>query len=86
MDSSVAPKDEIWFLRVCHYISNAVYIPAISLIPYYDAPSASLPSNIAMSLLLAKVSVQVTTSGRVRFNPSMTLRFKIHLMPGTKGF
>jgi hypothetical protein len=26
MDSSVAPKDEIWFLRVCHHVSNAVYI------------------------------------------------------------
>ena len=26
MDSSVSPKDEIWFLRVCHHISNAVYI------------------------------------------------------------
>jgi len=25
MDSSVSPKDEISFLRVCHYISNAVY-------------------------------------------------------------
>jgi len=24
MDSSVSPKDEIWFLRVCHHISNAV--------------------------------------------------------------
>ena len=22
---SVSPKDEIWFLRVCHHISNAVY-------------------------------------------------------------
>ena len=26
MDSSVSPKYEIWFLRVCHYISNAVYL------------------------------------------------------------
>jgi len=26
MDSSVWPKDEIWFLRVCRYISNAVYL------------------------------------------------------------
>jgi hypothetical protein len=26
MDSSVSPKDEIWFLRVCHHVSNAVYI------------------------------------------------------------
>jgi len=25
MDSSVSPKDEIWSLRVCHHISNAVY-------------------------------------------------------------
>jgi len=25
MDSFVSPKDEIWFLRVCHHISNAVY-------------------------------------------------------------
>jgi len=25
MDSSVSPKDEIWFLRVRHHISNAVY-------------------------------------------------------------
>jgi len=25
MDSSVSPKDEIWFLRVFHHISNAVY-------------------------------------------------------------
>jgi hypothetical protein len=25
MDSSVSPKEEIWFLRGCHHISNAVY-------------------------------------------------------------
>jgi len=25
MDWSVSLKDEIWFLRVCHHISNAVY-------------------------------------------------------------
>ena len=25
MDSSVSQKDEIWFLRACHHISNAVY-------------------------------------------------------------
>jgi len=25
MDSSVSPKDKIWFLRVCHHISNKVY-------------------------------------------------------------
>jgi hypothetical protein len=26
MDSSVSPKEEIWYLRVCHHISNAVYL------------------------------------------------------------
>jgi len=25
MESSVSLKDEIWFLRVCHHVSNAVY-------------------------------------------------------------
>ena len=25
MDSSVSAKDEIWFLRVCHHVSNVVY-------------------------------------------------------------
>ena len=25
MDSSVSPKGEIWFLRMCRHISNAVY-------------------------------------------------------------
>ena len=25
MDLSFSPKDEIWFLRMCHHISNAVY-------------------------------------------------------------
>jgi len=26
MDSSVSPKDEIWFLRVCHYFSTGLYL------------------------------------------------------------
>jgi len=29
MDSLVSPKDEIWFLRVCHHISNTVYKSAV---------------------------------------------------------
>jgi uncharacterized CHY-type Zn-finger protein len=33
MDSSVAPKDEIWFLRVCHHISNAVYFKIPLFVP-----------------------------------------------------
>jgi len=33
MDSSVSPKGEIWFLRVCHHISNAVYFQLVLLMP-----------------------------------------------------
>ena len=31
MDSSVSPKEEILFLRVCHHISNAVYLRVICM-------------------------------------------------------
>ena len=33
MDSSVSPKDEIWFLCVCHHISNAAYYKIYVLQP-----------------------------------------------------
>jgi hypothetical protein len=33
MDSSVSAKDEIWFLRVCHNVSNAVYYREVQLVP-----------------------------------------------------
>jgi len=37
MDSSVSSKDETWFLRVCHHISNAVYLPnELRLLLCYD--------------------------------------------------
>jgi len=31
MDSYVSPKGEIWFLRMCHHISNAVYHVTVTL-------------------------------------------------------
>jgi hypothetical protein len=33
MDSSVSPKDEIWFLRVCHHISIAAYYSTAAISP-----------------------------------------------------
>jgi len=41
MDSSVSPKDEIWFLRVCHHISNAVYIRIYTVINYIHVQGLS---------------------------------------------
>jgi len=32
MDSSVSPKDEIWFLRVYHHISTGLYVYNFDLI------------------------------------------------------
>jgi len=42
MDSSVSPKDEIWFLRVCHHISNAAYHRYVRLCIRQSVP---LPLN-----------------------------------------
>jgi len=36
MDSSVSAKDEIWFLRVCPHVSNAVYTYARN-VPFQEA-------------------------------------------------
>jgi hypothetical protein len=35
MDSSVSAKDEIWFLRVCHHVSNAVCMRTAAAIARY---------------------------------------------------
>jgi len=39
MDSSVSPKDEILFRRVCHHIANAVYY---SLFPVISATQGQM--------------------------------------------
>jgi len=44
VDSSVSPKDEIWFLRVFHHVSNAVYPPTI-LYHFNLHPSAPFSVN-----------------------------------------
>jgi len=31
MDLSVSLKDQIWFLRVCHHVSNVLYREVITL-------------------------------------------------------
>ena len=30
MDSSVSPKDEVWFLHMCHHISTGLYLLCLS--------------------------------------------------------
>jgi hypothetical protein len=43
MDSSVSAKDEIWFLRVCHHISNALYPQLLGVTEKNLAATATLP-------------------------------------------
>jgi len=52
MDSSVSPKDEIWFLRVCHHISNAVYNAGW---PFPGEPGSdhAVPTPAAMHSVMA---------------------------------
>ena len=44
MDSSVSPKDKIWFLGVCHHISNAVYL-CVQMLKEYIKLSCQLLGN-----------------------------------------
>jgi len=49
MDSSVSPKDEIWFLRVCHHISTALYQQSLTLNVYmlvFSLNAAARPQDI----------------------------------------
>jgi predicted neuraminidase len=42
MDSSISLKDQIWFLRVCHHVSNVLYnksSPIDVLLPSLPSPS-----------------------------------------------
>ena len=50
MDSSVSPKDEIWFLRVCHHISTGLY--------------CILADNVRVGLANVKVKVKVKVHPR----------------------
>jgi hypothetical protein len=54
---SVSPKDEIWFLRVCHHISNGLYtLRGLAVIRLYESPhSRHTPTAlVATRLWVAK--------------------------------
>ena len=52
MDSSVSPKNEIWFLRVCHHIPNAVYLHYLSFYSYQCPMTQAAVHAIATSVSL----------------------------------
>jgi len=53
MDSSVLPKDEIWFLRVCHHISNAVYgYTSATPLGFFDLFSGEMNFTIQTPIFL----------------------------------
>jgi len=48
MDYSVSPKDEIWFLRVCHHISNAIYLTIDTVYVYRRHKGAGPVKRVAL--------------------------------------
>ena len=76
MDSSVLPKDEIWFLRVCHYISTGLYLYTllhciITLKPVTFIFKAVRISYIRryFSILPVSVKIEILTCFLVLQNP-----------------
>jgi hypothetical protein len=62
MDSSVSPKDEIWFLRVCHHNSNVVYGDCSSVL------DTALLQDLSFPLPVAVVTLKTgSQGGLVRF-------------------
>ena len=62
-------KGEIWFLRVYHHISKAVYIKAIRTYIHFVLP-VSLQPNAVHGLLILEVSRSHTTTQKSRWNSS----------------
>jgi len=52
MDSSVSPKDEIWFLRLCHHFSNAVYCHTIDWTLWKVCNRARISTTLKQNPLL----------------------------------
>jgi hypothetical protein len=63
MDSFVWPKDEIWFLRVCHHISNAVYFQNLALTTY-------TMTSLALQVIKAANLTQIPESATQFFSPA----------------
>ena len=67
MDSSVSPKDDIWFLRVCHHISNTVYLNQ-SWIVYEENQDLGLSGVTIVSFYCGLVYVKkVLLIGAIRY-------------------
>jgi len=67
MDSSVAPKDDIWFLRVCHHISNAVYY-------CHRVPTQLYLANISYYIILLLLQEPTTSVYLGRMNSLHTFQ------------
>jgi hypothetical protein len=73
MDSSVSPKDEIWFLRVCHRISTGLYFILLPTLIFCPSVSVSIiavgggfPRCASLQEMLALVrNAPVTKDGLV---------------------
>jgi hypothetical protein len=63
VNSPVSPKDEIWFLRMCHYISNAVYMELILSNNGMSRPQAwGLTADFCLGQTFVQVAIRLRSA------------------------
>ena len=62
------PKDEIWFLRVCHHISNAVYLRSVG---YRRSLFGDKATDQGVKLT-TRFHLLLTLQGSILFVPSLS--------------
>jgi len=70
MDSSFSLKDEIWFLGVCHHISNVVYIILLFYVTAFQHYLTSIAGHSVVATLPRNyifLIIQQTVSWNVEF-------------------
>ena len=75
MDSSVSPKEEIWFLLVCHHISNAVYPGSFPVAKQsgHEVDHSSLPSVEVKTLLACSSALPICHHGSYNFKSYLVI-------------
>jgi len=73
MDSSVLPKDEIWFLRVCHHVSTGLLYTWLRLYHAVHKKHTHMWFRLALSQTVAPVGKSYSFWPHWSFVPRMSL-------------
>jgi len=76
MDLSVSLKDQIWFLRVCHHVSNVLYVSNQTMHNDFEITYVTEVIRINTSKYENRSTVHSNQLIRTLFNPSVNRRLK----------